>query len=114
MERTTFGGLLTGFQKEVKLVLEQTRRALKKKHPRVGDHEFRESKIVTANGETVYTVELWKKVDEEHIKINTRVETQMLEKVDLEKLKTPPKPPEPTQPPDPEPEKADALKELMD
>ena len=113
MKRSTFGGLLTAFQKQSRLALEVARRNLKKRNPKVKDFEFRESKIVTHDGDTVCSVELWQKVDEEHIRISGKIETTTLPKAEAKKaVQEPAPPPMPSQPAK-EVDEADELKDIM-
>lgn len=107
----TFGGLYGSFQQQTKLALERARNSLKKKHGNLKDTELRETKIITHNGQAVYSIELWQKVDAEHFTVSAVVETQPLKVADIKKMNQ--KPAEPTRPLDPEPSTNEKAKDLL-
>lgn len=113
--RNTFGGFLTGFQKQRKLMAEQAKKKIMARNKMGARDVYKlvETSIVTHDGATVHSVELWKQIDVEHTKLSLKVEAETLEKPNLKKLQQAPKPPEPTQPPDPEPSTNEVAKGLL-
>lgn len=79
MKRTTFGSLLSAFQSQTRLSLEVAKNNLKKRNPEIRNYKFRESKIITSRGETIHSIELWQKIDEEHIKFSPSVKAETIE-----------------------------------
>lgn len=110
-KRTIWGGMLTAFQRERKLAIELAHRAMKKRHPKAHDHEFRETKFINAQGETIYTVEMWQKIDEEHIKIKAEVTVETLNKAELKAATKEPTPP--PLPEKPKPKKETSAEDLL-
>lgn len=84
-KRTTFGSLVAHFRFERKTALENAERDLWERNKLVNPTKRDGYKIVELStigndGSTTYSVQLWKLIDEEHIKVSTNVEVGVLGK----------------------------------
>lgn len=90
-KRTTFGSLLSHFQFERKIALENAERDLwernKLLNPTKRDgHKIVELSSVNNDGSTTHSVQLWELIDEEKLKVSTSVDIEMLGKEDKSEL----------------------------
>jgi hypothetical protein len=83
-QRTPFGTMLNNYRYQKQLVIDKLKTAMRKKagldNPRYNEeYEFRESQVSAKDGTTHIQVELWKRIDVEHVKISTSVVAEKIE-----------------------------------